>query len=131
MKNNWLEKEIRLINQELKCKNERRIRELNKKHTVNVLFYTFVAIFLGACFLCNAHPINHNDKFAGRGFWGDTWECRSCGYENYVQFETCAVCGKGKRNSKAKHINLSYGPVGTEQTKKEPISPNGPNGPIV
>lgn len=28
--------------------------------------------------------------------WGDTWECKSCGYENYEGINRCPICGTAK-----------------------------------
>jgi hypothetical protein len=43
--------------------------------------------------------LNNSEK-GGKGFWGDTWVCSNCGYENYEGIETCALCGtsRNRRN---------------------------------
>lgn len=31
--------------------------------------------------------------------WGDTWECKKCGYENYEGIGKCPICGTKKGKS--------------------------------
>lgn len=34
------------------------------------------------------------------GFWGDTWECKNCGYESYEGIDYCPVCSTQKGRSR-------------------------------
>ena len=87
LKNDWLELEEKTLRLEMIGS---RKRQIPLKGARPMVFFFLIALGLLSSF---------SSVYAqGRGIWGDTWNCRSCGYENYVGIETCPVCGKPRHS---------------------------------
>lgn len=92
MKNEWLQKEVNAIKNELKSK-KKRGDELFPLLMTMVIFLLIATSSMYACPSPTYSQINNSSIFPS------TWTCpnRSCGYENYEGVSHCAICGSRRR----------------------------------
>jgi hypothetical protein len=83
-------------------------RRQRKSNPFSIDFYTCLFFILGslifsffiAFFPLSAETVSILYFFPDipdeKGILHETWTCQSCGYENWIMIETCAVCGQAK-----------------------------------
>lgn len=88
----YVEKECRAIEREMKRPNGR--YEMHSNRILNRLLLIVVCLVLiqADVWGCeNCHPTLLPAQQVG--WWGATWTCECCGYENYKRFNSCWNCG--------------------------------------
>jgi rubrerythrin len=69
---------------------------VKKEETIWCIKIIVMLIMLCSLSYMNAHDMHPINSMKNTGIWGDTWECKRCGYENYEMINKCSVCGTKK-----------------------------------